>query len=169
MTNRWGGLKLRGPYGNASRSRGFVEDERSSGKKFCFQRFENMKLSGMLLSVFIIGDGSFFGCQGPALVHNMASTMIHGVASKVREYEMLCGELPPMEEGLNALVTRPETLAEDADWVQLYKELPADPWDNPIFYFVDDELPNGFGVYSCGPDGISDSEGNDPDDVNNWD
>ncbi|MGJ8725169.1 MAG: type II secretion system protein GspG [Roseibacillus sp.] len=128
-----------------------------------------MKLSVMLLSVFTLGDGSFCGCQGTATVSDMSHMMVIGASTKVREYEMLYGELPPMEEGLNALVTRPKALAEGAHWAQLYDEVPMDPWDNPIFYFIDDELPNGFGVYSCGPDGISKSEGNDPDDINSWD
>ena len=62
--------------------------------------------------------------------------MIYAVEAKVREYELLCGEIPLREDGLGALVTRPESLSKNSGWVQLYEEIPKDPWGNPIFYWL---------------------------------
>ncbi|WP_411847360.1 type II secretion system protein GspG [Roseibacillus persicicus] len=111
----------------------------------------------------------FDGCRSDVTANEMSEMLVGGVSAKVREYELLCGELPSEEDGLSALVTRPESLAEDAKWMQLYPEVPTDPWGAPVRYFVDEELPQGFGVYVCGRDGITCSRGNDPDDSNNWD
>ena len=42
-------------------------------------------------------------------------------------------------------------------------------WDLPPVYLISDELPDGFGIYSKGDDGISRTGGNDPDYINSWD
>lgn len=44
---------------------------------------------------------------------------------------------------------------------------PYDPWKNRYqrVYTVDESVGR---IYSLGPDGISETEGNDPDDINNW-
>jgi hypothetical protein len=45
-----------------------------------------------------------------------------------------------------------------------------DPWGNVYIYACPGlHHPNGFDLYSCGPDEISKSKGDDPDDINNWD
>jgi hypothetical protein len=123
----------------------------------------------LLIPVPFFAGILLINCQTDQTVNDMFEMLVSGVATKIREYEMLCGELPREEYGLQALVTRPESLAEDVRWVQLYDEVPSDPWGGPIYYFIDKELPHGFGVYICGPDGISKSRGNDSDDINNWD
>lgn len=79
------------------------------------------------------------------------------------------GRYPTQSEGLNVLVQNPDP-AEFPNWKQLFKQLPLDPWGNPYQYVS--PLPGtdaGCGIYSCGPDDISRSGGNDPDDQNTWD
>jgi hypothetical protein len=45
---------------------------------------------------------------------------------------------------------------------------PYDPWGNPFqVVYITGSLPAAR-IYSLGPDGISETEGNDPDDINNW-
>ena len=109
------------------------------------------------------------GCRSDMTVSNMPETMVLGVATKIREYELITGVLPTEEDGLQALITRPESLSQEAEWTQLYDELPTDPWGKQLFYVLDESLPNGFGVYCCGADRISESSGNDEDDFNSWD
>lgn len=87
------------------------------------------------------------------------------VAGKVEEFRIVGGRIPTQEEGLEALVSRPVSVKQ---WSQLYNKVPLDPWGNQYCYVVDSKLPRGFGVFSCGPDGISLSEGNDEDDQNSW-
>ena len=40
-------------------------------------------------------------------------------------------------------------------------------WKKPV-YIVSDNLPEGRGFYTVGDDGISNSDGEDPDDINSW-
>lgn len=42
-------------------------------------------------------------------------------------------------------------------------------WDSPPIYVRDETLPEGFGFYLEGEDGISNTAGEDADDVNSWD
>jgi general secretion pathway protein G len=44
---------------------------------------------------------------------------------------------------------------------------PYDPWQNR-YQLVYTGQPDAVRIYSLGPDGISETEGNDPDDINNW-
>ena len=58
--------------------------------------------------------------------------------------------------------------------LQLYENLDMiDPWGRPYVYIHRDdpenEDPAVVRVYSLGRDGVSKSQGNDPDDINNWD
>ena len=55
------------------------------------------------------------------------------------------------------------------NWQKLVDQVPLDPWNHEYQYIV--PAPNGiqpYGVYSFGKDGISNSNGNDPDDLNSW-
>ena len=41
-------------------------------------------------------------------------------------------------------------------------------WGRPPIYVVNPELPDGFGFYLLGEDGVSATQGDDPDDINSW-
>lgn len=87
-------------------------------------------------------------------------------------FKVDCGRYPTTEEGLNALIVRPARIPV-ADWRGPYfdpPQLPKDPWDHDYIY----RCPgirnlNGFDLFSCGPDGVSKTGGDDADDINNWD
>lgn len=42
-------------------------------------------------------------------------------------------------------------------------------WGKPPKYIVSKDLPGGYGLYMEGEDGVTRSNGNDPDDLNSWD
>ena len=90
------------------------------------------------------------------------------IGSAIKTYKVNTGELPPPEVGLKALIERPASLRADQRWIQVLLKLPSDPWNNPYRYLAGEGLEDGFGLYSCGPDGISATAGNDPDDLNSW-
>lgn len=92
----------------------------------------------------------------------------NAIDSAIRTYKINARDLPPPELGLKALVERPDSLPPEKRWVKLLTEIPTDPWGNPYRYLAGEGLKDGFGLYSCGPDGISSSAGNDPDDRNSW-
>lgn len=89
------------------------------------------------------------------------------IISSIKTYRINCGELPPPELGLQALVTRPESRA-DKRWIKVADRIPTDPWNRPYRYVAGDGYPGGFGIYCCGKDGVSATRGNDPDDINSW-
>jgi general secretion pathway protein G len=88
-------------------------------------------------------------------------------------FETRRGSLLTEEEGLAALVVVPG----EKPRARILPELPTDPWGHPYRFIRrpvivwKDGVPtteNGFGLYSCGPDGISKSAGYDPDDIRSW-
>jgi type II secretion system protein G len=93
------------------------------------------------------------------------------VRSALAAFCETAGRLPSEEEGITALVRRPANWPNEAPW-RVFVEteyLPSDGWGNAYVYVLDADLPGGFGVYSCGRDGVTASNGNDPDDLNTWD
>jgi len=81
-----------------------------------------------------------------------------------------CGRFPSSAEGLAALTTRPGDLTE-RQWHGPYLDaaIPKDPWGHDYVYrYPGIHNTNEFDIYSCGPDGVSKSGGNDADDIANW-
>ena len=87
----------------------------------------------------------------------------------VNQFRMDTGRLPAVSEGLDALVVRP---ADVQNWPPGgYLEttyVPKDDWGRAFVYVLDTNLPQGFGIYSCGRDGMTCSQGNDADDLSTW-
>jgi general secretion pathway protein G len=90
------------------------------------------------------------------------------MGSSIKAYRFHTGQLPPSEKGLQALVDRPDSLPPGQNWTKIADHIPKDPWGKEYCYVAGDGLPECFGFYSCGPDGVSASQGNDPDDRNSW-
>jgi hypothetical protein len=90
--------------------------------------------------------------------------------STVREAKMHSGRLPTQEEALSVLVRRAANWPDGVPWMPYLDttELPCDGWGNAYVYVLDANLPGGFGIYSCGRDGVTSSNGNDLDDLNTW-
>lgn len=79
------------------------------------------------------------------------------------------GRYPSTEEGLAALITRPEAVDRER-WKGPYlkRDVPRDPWGNPYQYVFPSRHGQDFDIYSWGADGQSGSNGDDPGDLNNW-
>ena len=86
------------------------------------------------------------------------------------EFRKVCGRLPTAGEGLDVLVHQPSDWPAQIPWTPFLEtsEIPCDGWGHEFVYVLDPELAEGFGVYSCGQDGVSSSEGDDRDDLNTW-
>ncbi len=80
------------------------------------------------------------------------------------------GRLPTEEEGLEVLVHKPVDWPDEVPWASFLDttELPRDHWGNRFVYVLTPESANGFGIYSCGQDGVTFLKGNDQDDLNTW-
>ena len=92
-----------------------------------------------------------------------AKTDVSSLSTALGTFEIDNGRYPNSDEGIAALSAAPSGL--DA-WKGPYLQRPIanDPWGNPYVYkFPGSKNPNGFDLYSFGPDG---REGND--DIGNW-
>lgn len=82
-------------------------------------------------------------------------------------YQLDNARFPNMDQGLQALVTRPTTPPEPRAYNPagyIKAEALKDPWGEPYGYRIPgDHNPHSFDVWSLGPDGL---EGND--DITNW-
>ncbi|MDD5261479.1 MAG: type II secretion system major pseudopilin GspG [Methylacidiphilales bacterium] len=89
---------------------------------------------------------------------------ISSITSALKMYEINNRFLPTTEQGLMALVKKPESEPVPKRWSQLMKDVPLDPWSHPYQYvYPGKHNPDGFDLYSLGPDGVESS-----DDVGNW-
>lgn len=83
-------------------------------------------------------------------------------------FEAEYGRFPTEAEGQKALVERPSTIPEGL-WKQQLDEVLLDRWGNEYRFRTDITTNRSdFGFYSLGPDGKSNSRGNDDDDISTW-
>jgi general secretion pathway protein G len=80
-------------------------------------------------------------------------------------YELDNGRYPTTQQGLEALLTEPESMPIPENWNGPYlKKRPVDPWGRPYLYECPgSHNPTYYDLYSYGSDGI---EGED--DIVNW-
>ena len=94
-----------------------------------------------------------------------ARSQIETLSLALDAYALDCLRYPTMEQGLDALWTRPtvEPVPEGWDGPYVTKKVTVDPWGHPYEYREPgpDGLP--FGIRSFGADGEAGGEGNDRD------
>jgi len=94
--------------------------------------------------------------------HNRVGADIQAISTQLKLYESMNGYYPTTEQGLQALVAQPNTDPQPQRWYQLFKEMPKDPWNNNyIYYSPGRKDPNGFDLYSAGPDRKPDTADDD--------
>lgn len=89
---------------------------------------------------------------------------IQAINTQVKMYVARNLRPPTTEQGIKALVERPDAEPVPERWTQLLEEIPKDPWDREYQY----EAPGTrskkqYDIFSLGPDGVV-SE----DDIGNW-
>ena len=81
-------------------------------------------------------------------------------------YQAGNGFYPSTEQGLKALVTKPESEPKPRNWRQLDSEVPRDPWDKEYFYVQPGKHnPKEYDIFSAGPDRLPETE---EDNIGNW-
>ena len=94
-----------------------------------------------------------------------AKADIQSISSSLMVYRSQNGFFPTTEQGLQALVTRPDSNPRPTQWIQQSDSVPLDPWGHPYYYVCPGKHnPGNYDLYSAGPDGIPDND----DDVGNW-
>src|SRR6266436_6593558 len=87
---------------------------------------------------------------------------IQGISTQLKLYESMNGFFPTTDQGLQALVVQPDTDPRPTRWYQLYKEPPKDPWQSKYIYICPGiKNPNGYDLYSAGPDRKKDTADDD--------
>jgi general secretion pathway protein G len=91
-----------------------------------------------------------------------ARTQIKNIESALQLYKLDNFRYPTTDQGIEALVTKPETSPEPRNWKKggYLKQLPKDPWGNPFIYYYD----NGeYEIISYGADAEEGGEGDGAD------
>ena len=85
--------------------------------------------------------------------------------TNLKLYEAYNGFYPTTEQGLQALVTMPQTDPKPQKWYSLMEKIPKDPWNHDYIYECPGKHnPQTYDVYSAGKDGVP----NTADDRGNW-
>jgi general secretion pathway protein G len=97
-----------------------------------------------------------------------AAVQIKALEEAISLFKLDNGYAPSTEQGLQALVSKPETgriptRYRDGGYM---KRLPQDPWGNP-YIFLSPGLNGEFDIISYGPDGERGGEGKNAD-INSW-
>lgn len=97
-----------------------------------------------------------------------AAIDIKGIEEAIGLFKLDNGFYPSSEQGLQALVTKPETGRIPARYHEggYLKKVPQDPWGHPYIY-LSPGIHDNFDIISYGADGEAGGEGNDAD-VNSW-
>jgi len=90
-----------------------------------------------------------------------ARANMNTVKVNLLSYQMSAGVMPSTEQGLKALVQRPESDPRPMGWRKVLDEVPRDPWGKEFIYKRPGvRHPESFDISSAGPDGVP---GNDDD------
>lgn len=117
--------------------------------------------------VVLVIIGLLAGLVGPRLFSKVdsskattAQTQVKMLKTALQTFRLDLGRYPTTEEGLEALVSRPE--APDAHlWAGPYLDeaLPLDPWGNAYQYSAEPAAGQQFTLFSLGADGERGGEG----------
>jgi general secretion pathway protein G len=87
---------------------------------------------------------------------------IQTISTQLKLYESMNGFYPTTDQGLQALVSQPDSDPRPTRWYQLFKQLPKDPWGQPYVYRCPGtKNPDSYDLFSAGPDRIPDTADDD--------
>ncbi len=119
---------------------------------------------GMLVGVAVVKIGG----KGAEAKKITTQRQIDAYKTALGLYELDNGFFPSQEQGLNALIQQPTTPPVPSNWKGPYLDPPKirpDGWGHEFIYrYPGQKVPNGYDLYSPGPDGVPDNE----DDIGNW-
>lgn len=95
-----------------------------------------------------------------------ARTDVGNLMQALKLYRLDNQRYPTAEQGLQALVTRPETGPVPPNWKRTLDKLPADPWGRP-YQYLNPGVHGEVDVFSFGADGQPGGEGLDAD-IGSW-
>ncbi|WP_082676384.1 type II secretion system major pseudopilin GspG [Thiomicrospira sp. WB1] len=91
---------------------------------------------------------------------------ISAISSALKLYKLDNYQYPTTDQGLQALVEKPQTEPEPKNWQAYMENLPDDPWGRPYLYLSPGEHKD-FDLYTLGADGREGGEGMNAT-IGNW-
>jgi general secretion pathway protein G len=83
---------------------------------------------------------------------------LQAISTQLKLYESVNGFYPTTEQGLQALVSPPQSDPKPTRWYQLFKDLPKDPWGSDYIYLSPGKKnADSYDLYSAGPDRKADT------------
>jgi general secretion pathway protein G len=128
---------------------------------------QGFTLLEIMLVVTIIGlllTAAIFGFRGNVEYSRRVRVQgdIQGITTQLKLYESMNGFYPTTDQGLRALAVQPDTDPKPSRWLQLFDKVPKDPWQSDYIYRCPGlKNPNGFDLYSAGPDRVPDTADDD--------
>ena len=111
---------------------------------------------------YVMGGISCGGDTSPQRINSD----FNAYSSALRTYKIHAGRYPTDEEGLEALVTRPDSYPPGKQWTPIRERVQLDPWDHAYHYVrMPDDAEEGFKIICPGKDGRLGTE----DDATSWD
>lgn len=95
-----------------------------------------------------------------------AKTDINSIKQALQFYKVDNRRYPTAAQGLQALVTKPNSPPVPNNWKVYLEKLPNDPWGNP-YQYLNPGIKGEVDVMSYGADGKPGGEGNDAD-IGSW-
>ncbi len=92
---------------------------------------------------------------------------VAAVMQALKLYRLDNGRYPTMDQGLQALLAKPQTQPVPANWKQYLDKLPKDPWGNG-YHYLNPGVRGEIDVFSLGADGQAGGSGADAD-IGSWD
>jgi len=87
---------------------------------------------------------------------------INTLRTSLMSYNGTNGFYPTTDQGLKSLVSRPDSEPVPNRWNQLMDAVPTDPWGKEYIYRCPgNKNPNGYDLFSSGPDRIPDTADDD--------
>ena len=99
--------------------------------------------------------------RAAAAKHDVAALM-----QSLKLYRLDNGRYPTNDQGLQALVAKPQTGPAPSNWKQYLDNLPKDPWGNP-YQYLNPGVHGEIDVFSLGADGQPGGTGADGD-IGSW-
>jgi general secretion pathway protein G len=128
------------------------------------QAFTLLEIMLVVTIIAILMGAAIYKLAGNVEIakHTAVTADVQALGTQLKLYESMNGFFPTTEQGLQALVTPPESDPKPARWYQLFKEVPKDPWHNNYVYRCPGvKNPGGYDLFSAGPDRIADTTDDD--------